>query len=512
MSNLRKEVGMQQISLRYHIVFFLRILLLVCAGCFSFIDSKAQSSLEKADKAIEEKNYEEAISYYYDAGKADPGNSYIIASILECKFELGDYQGCIDLANKAIKADPSREGYFYCRGASYYSLGQPEVALQDINQGIKLSGHVSGLYLLRATIKFEIGDSEGALKDFNRAIQIDPQNTDAYQSRGALKRTLNDLRGALADFSMVAAINNQDYNAYYFKGVTEYLLDDYKNALSDLDKAISINDTIPDYYYFRGVAKGSMKDYQGGIADLSRAIEGKPNEIHFRYDRSDIEKKLKDFPGALRDASSAIKLDSIKKISNHDDVQSKFFDGILVIYRTDELYANRAGIRRGMEDFKRAAADYTEAINRNSKDSDYFFGRAYCKGELGLYREAIQDYLVCLRLNPDKIIGRLNLSELYLITGDFKKALEQSTIANKKAVYEDDYALSFFLICAARKLDNQTIEDVDRKLKKELARDFSISWSFKMMEDHLSTSTIAQDKRDYIKGLIKLFDSKKKSD
>ena len=55
-----------------------------------------------------------------------------------------------------------------------------------------------------------------------------------------------------------------------------------------------------------------------------------------------------------------------------------------------------------MQDYRRAAADYTKAIERNPNDADYYLKRGMCYQELGDSAKADADFDKVLELRAKK--------------------------------------------------------------------------------------------------------------
>lgn len=79
-----------------------------------------------------------------------------------------------------------------------------------------------------------------------------------------------------------------------------------------------------------------------------------------------------------------------------------------------------------------------DAINEYSKAIDLFpqffeaiDNRAFLKMELGLWKEAIDDFKLSLEQNPNSLIAEFSIGECYLNIGDYSTAKYQFEIAHK---------------------------------------------------------------------------------
>ncbi len=81
---------------------------------------------------------------------------------------------------------------------------------------------------------------------------------------------------------------------------------------------------------------------------------------------------------------------------------------------------------------------YYEAIDSYSKAIDLFpqffeaiDNRAFCKMDLGLWLEAIQDFKLSLLQNPNSVLAEFSIGECYFKIGEYKKAKQQFEISHK---------------------------------------------------------------------------------
>jgi len=95
----------------------------------------------------------------------------------------------------------------------------------------------------------------------------------------------------------------------------------------------------------------------------------------------------------------------------------------------DYFYYNRGIKKYDRGDYYGAIADYTKAIEINSRDADAFFNRGLAKEDLKDYYGAIADYTKAIEISPkaDAYLNRSLLKEkigdLYGACFDAKKAI-----------------------------------------------------------------------------------------
>jgi len=90
-----------------------------------------------------------------------------------------------------------------------------------------------------------------------------------------------------------------------------------------------------------------------------------------------------------------------------------------------------------------------------------------------------------------------NLSELYIITGNHKSALEAIKKVLSLSLEIKDRALCIYLECIAKKMLYMDISDCEKELNEILKREFKLTtWSFAEIESWLED--ISNDQKAFI--------------
>lgn len=84
------------------------------------------------------------------------------------------------------------------------------------------------------------------------------------------------------------------------------------------------------------------------------------------------------------------------------------------------------GLRFTEEKLYNAAIDsYSKAVDLLPKFFEAIDNRAFCKMDLGLWKEAIEDFQESLGINPNTLLAEFSIGECYLGLGDYQRAKEQ---------------------------------------------------------------------------------------
>jgi len=119
---------------------------------------------------------------------------------------------------------------------------------------------------------------------------------------------------------------------------------------------------------------------------------------------------------------------------------------------------------------------------------------------------AIADYSTGIKLGSKNSEAFLNLSELYLITGEYAKAKVQ---VNGKTFKGEEACISYFLLCVSNRLLHLENSADEAGFEKALAYDFELNWSFELMNEFITSKTVSESDKIYIGELIKKMETKR---
>ena len=105
-----------------------------------------------------------------------------------------------------------------------------------------------------------------------------------------------------------------------------------------------------------------------------------------------------------------------------------------------EFYIKRAEVNVMLEEFEKALADYSIAIENHSEDVTLYLGRGNINYEIGEYEAALADYDVYLMESKDAIaFGNRGYCQYML--GNLEAALEDM---NRCIELKEDYAWAYY--------------------------------------------------------------------
>ena len=365
------------------------------------------------DSLIDNADYTAALVKVTSILTLDPNNMQALLRKGRIQYNtIGEGYNGEDI-EKAIKLYPNApEVYIY--NARYFSTIQKnELALININKAIELDSTSAEAYSYRGWINIDEDKLYEGLADLTKAIELDSKNSFRYQDRANFYSDyLQDYNKALLDFTKAIELEPENSNIWYSRGVlyTDNLIQN-ESAIKDFEQVLKIapNDidainAIGLIYEGQGEIEKAIKEYEKGIAI---AIENtNPESAAYCYsNRANLYQEQNKLNEALADYTKAIELDS----KNSERYQSRAF------FYTDYL-----------QDYNKALLDFTKAIELEPENSDNWFNRGMLYTENLLVNEsAIKDFEQGLKIAPDDIDAINAIGLIYEGQGEIEKAIKE---------------------------------------------------------------------------------------
>ena len=288
------------------------------------------------DKAIEGLEQVITLKPDFDSAYVEMAYNYLLINNLE------KAKGYVE---EAVKINPKNNGAQYCRAMVYESLGQKGEALKAYGQ---LISQKDTLYYLEALI------SRGLLYFYNRE----------YES-------------AIYDFSSILAVDSLDIEALRLRGVAKSQLDVYPIYQAEVEAWLA--DTVLKPNPFKDYAMGTlgggspiMWDTKGALEDFNSAIRIDPEFAIAYYERSKVFSMLNKDKQAIEDINKALeikeraeffllKADILSNMHEYEEALMVYDDAIALDSENGMAYANRADLKRRMEDREGYKADLEKA-------------------------------------------------------------------------------------------------------------------------------------------------------
>ena len=382
--------------------------------------------------------------------KKDYEKSYNHLRGVEC-VEKENLEEAIKFFGKEIEEHPKNYVAWRMLAATYYADDQFGKAIDAVNKGIKLvpkkdKKSLSKCYRLRADINAELGDTVSAIEDYGLAIRISPEEPDYYESRGRLYYEMDQLKESKADFLKMVELSPGDFMGHMYLGCIANLEGDYDLAIEKFSLVMKLDQDYASAWSFRAQSHRLKEEYVEAVDDAITAIKMNYDrkaayELHETAESAFqlVEAKLK--AQEMRDPQDTFWPFMLATIYQDSNDHIKAFEHYLqanAINESPKLLYWAAAEAQQLGDYDTGISLITQAIERDSTNSHFYYSRSDMEDEAGYTEAAIVDIDRYIEMNPDLTYG-------YYTRGWIKdkNVLKLDTTFTKKPSHTAQYALLY---------------------------------------------------------------------
>ncbi|ODM18203.1 hypothetical protein SI65_06074 [Aspergillus cristatus] len=217
------------------------------------------------------RQFDEAIEHYEKAWEANKDVTYL-NNIGAAKFEKGDYQGAIEVCQKAIEEGREYRADFKVLAKSFARIGTAHEKLGDLAQAIEfynksLTEHRTPDALTK------LRNAEKAKSKAEKESYIDPAEAEKARELGQQKFQEADWPGAVDAFTEMTKRAPQDPRGFSNRAAALVKLMAFPQAVQDCDEAISRDPKFIRAYMRKSQALVAMKEYNRALDVCTEAQE-----------------------------------------------------------------------------------------------------------------------------------------------------------------------------------------------------------------------------------------------
>ncbi|MEI7736499.1 MAG: tetratricopeptide repeat protein, partial [Ferruginibacter sp.] len=250
-------------------------LLLLILSVF-YINSIAQTSLEKGNTCFNNKEYQCALNNFLitlDTKIYKAEEQYLLLYYIgKCYYKLKQYPKAIDYFNQSVTLKPSSIYNYYELGDTYYESKNYSLAVDNFKKAYDLSS----TEFEKNDMCWWLGKSYFALKKFTQSIN-------EYK-----KINTRELTFASTD----AAIGDGFYNLYYYDSAMDY----YKKAIPLLKTDETMSKSVP---LFIGKCYSGLGNYEMAIKYINDVLEKDPKYGLAIWEKGIVFANKKDYLQAI---------------------------------------------------------------------------------------------------------------------------------------------------------------------------------------------------------------------
>lgn len=406
-----------------------------------------------------QKKYDLALEDMDKAIELDSTNTFAYFNRAIMHYEQEKYQLAMDDLNRVLEDEPGNALTLYNRGLISAQLGAYEDALSDMDRVLNINPENVLAYFNRASIFIELGMYRNALEDYDKTIELYPDFAKAYMNRSYVKNLLGRHKEAKKDYETAQkkvaeyrARNVTDAGSFAdtTKKYSSLLSLDAEFAKKDFDDELlqhrDIDIRLRPLYKF--VLTGTKDDTNYALDRryehplLARFEDSMPVGIDILDSETVIDAKEMAkveevaWTGALNPTNMFLRAMydyAGKQFNSSLGYYSKAIDAASDIGGYEGLYSafylmNRGVLRAEMIDFITSIESNVQVLSMDDTGAT----RARVKDQIVHqydYSDAIADMSDALKIIPDMPYLYYNLGNLYCLSSELIKSIENYTKA-----------------------------------------------------------------------------------
>ena len=186
----------------------------------------------------------------------------------------------------------------------------------------------------------------------------------------------------------------------------------WQNGRYLITKSITISKSL-NYLLKEAEANRNSEDFNLALINVNKFLDSLPNDPEALMLRANVYYKIGNKNNVFKDC------DRIIEIINSEPLYKYH----LSLSNLDFYYSKRAIYYYLHDDFNLAISDYSNAIELNPNDPDYYYWRANSKKAISDYKGAISDYTKCIELDLKNINAYSSRGRIYSTLKEYKNAI-----------------------------------------------------------------------------------------
>jgi tetratricopeptide (TPR) repeat protein len=345
----------------------------------------------------------------------------------------------LPLADDGLLSPEMAARLFYLRGQNYETAGNIDEATIAYTRAIEADSHYAPPYIARAQIAINAGmGSDAVLRDLSIALLLDPINEQAYLLRSRLLANRGDAQKALEDLNNALLINPDNRDGYIQRATLYEVLNETASALDDINTALQMAPDDSTLLRRGAQLTENLRDFPTAVTYWRRIIEGGDTSADAAYSLARMLEQIGEYEEAI-----------------------EWHDRALAIGTSYNAFVYQCR------------------------------GNAYLK--LGNLEQAFRDYDMSIQLNPGFAGGLISRAEVYMLTQDYDRALQDAVQA--VAIQGNSYNYAQLAQIQAYQGDDQSAkQSVTRAYEAAIAENAIIpEYAFVVMQDFAVAEILGED-------------------
>ena len=255
--------------------------LLVSAYILSGCSFAGKANIDAGMKAIEEGNYEGALTCFDNAEKKGEDTQLIWRGRGIASMGLSDFSTAIKDFEKALSESDGHVSdleYDICQymAVAQYKSGDKNGAVDTYSSILGLAPKNADALFLRGKTYLGLGNKDAAVDDFNAAVKCDAKNPDLYIN---IYECLSDAGFADEGDSYLKSAMELTELSEFQKGKLYFWRKEYENARDSFEEA-GKNDASPDIILYLGRTYEALGDMSYAASMYRDYLEKNPYDVN----------------------------------------------------------------------------------------------------------------------------------------------------------------------------------------------------------------------------------------
>ena len=337
---------------------------------------------EQGKWKVAEKSYRQALSLL-------PDNALILSNLGNALYNQNKPSEALPFLERAISIDPGYALAQHNLGSVLMKMRRRDEAIKCFKKAYQLMPEMEEIGSALSSAMCEQGECEEAISIFNESAKANPNSVVAYMALAYVFSKMGDTENAIAKIERAAVIDPE--NARLLAQYAEVLFEhDALEAKRKIEKALMHEQKNARFIHLKSVILGKLNLLEEAEALALEAIALDPHNPLYLDELGNIRKEKGDYQKAKTAYLQAMKL-------SPDRVESYYFLSTLDVFGRDARAADIASMERLLE-----------------------------KGEPS---------------ENEKVLLNFALGVIYDGQGQYKKAFDYFSVANKKKAIQKRFSL-----------------------------------------------------------------------
>jgi len=364
-------------------------------------DSRIEGLLDRADKLLEEDDFDDALATCEEVLALSPGNEEAVAGKAKALSGIGRSDDAIALLDKWLPRTPTSLILLEAKGDVFSGIGKAYSALEAYDAALAQDREDQILWNKKGEALLGLKKYEESLSAFNEAVELDERYADAWLGIGDSFFGLGRFDEAYKCFDKALELDADLSEAWYKKGTVLEAKGRWGGALQLYERAIALD---PDYFEPRlrvAAALSGRQKYNEALKAYDDVLSKKPTEPIAMVGKASTYKEMGRWGAALQ------LLESLTK--DHDD----FVPGWIL----------RGQIMKDQRQSDKAMADFERALALDPENSVALVEKAWLLFENGGFSESLRIFKIASQVDPRNYSAWLGIAESFREMGDKEKAM-----------------------------------------------------------------------------------------